>query len=228
MWNNIMSICHKIQYSDINNIKKKCKNLIIYYVKIIELINNFYLNLKLLREDYILNKNCQNSNENLLENLKDKIENLLIEIENNDIDSNKLFDYKLTKNILSKNYTVDDYFNENEIHKYKEKYFLEFIFNKYNNYLYSLPIITINFDYKNLRLIIKIFRKFINNNEIKYFELTNYYQLMDNKDYIEIYNYNLKYLESILSNIVYDDLIKYLKNLLNEVEAIYKVIEIIT
>jgi hypothetical protein len=51
---------------------------------------------------------------------------------------------------------------------------------------------------------------------------------MDNKDYIEIYNYNLKYLESILSNIVYDDLIKYLKNLLNEVEAIYKVIEIIT
>ena len=228
MWNNIMSICHKIQYSDINNIKKKCKNLIIYYVKIIELINNFYLNLKLLREDYILNKNCQNSNENLLENLKDKIENLLIEIENNDIDSNKLFDYKLTKNILSKNYTVDDYFNENEIHKYKEKYFLEFIFSKYNNYFYSLPIITINFDYKNLRLIIKIFRKFINNNEIKYFELTNYYQLMDSKEYIEIYNYNLKYLESILSNIVYDDLIKYLKNLLNEVEAIYKVIEIIT
>ena len=223
-----MSICHKIQYSDINNIKKKCKNLIIYYVKIIELINNFYLNLKLLREDYILNKNCQNSNENLLENLKDKIENLLIEIENNDIDSNKLFDYKLTKNILSKNYTVDDYFNENEIHKYKEKYFLEFIFSKYNNYFYSLPIITINFDYKNLRLIIKIFRKFINNNEIKYFELTNYYQLMDSKEYIEIYNYNLKYLESILSNIVYDDLIKYLKNLLNEVEAIYKVIEIIT
>ncbi len=223
-----MSICHKIQYSDINNIKKKCKNLIIYYVKIIELINNFYLNLKLLREDYILNKNCQNSNENLLENLKDKIENLLIEIENNDIDSNKLFDYKLTKNILSKNYTIDDYFNENEIHKYKEKYFLEFIFSKYNNYFYSLPIITINFDYKNLRLIIKIFRKFINNNEIKYFELTNYYQLMDNKDYIEIYNYNLKYLESILSNSVYDDLIKYLKNLLNEVEAIYKVIEIIT
>lgn len=228
MWNNIMSICHKIQYSDINNIKKKCKNLIIYYVKIIELINNFYLNLKLLREDYILNKNCQNSNENLLENLKDKIENLLIEIENNDIDSNKLFDYKLTKNILSKNYTVDDYFNENEIHKYKEKYFLEFIFSKYNNYFYSLPIITINFDYKNLRLIIKIFRKFINNNEIKYFELTNFYQLMDNKDYIEIYNYNLKYLESILSNNVYDDLINYLKNLLNEVEAIYKVIEIIT
>jgi hypothetical protein len=228
MWNNIMSLCHKIQYSDINNIKKKCKNLIIYYVKIIELINNFYLNLKLLREDYILNKNCQNSNENLLENLKDKIENLLIEIENNDIDSNKLFDYRLTKNILSKNYTIDDYFNQNEIHKYKEKYFLEFTFSKYNNYFYSLPIITINFDYKNLRLIIKIFRKFINNNEIKYFELTNYYQLMDNKDYIEIYNYNLKYLESILSNIVYDDLIKYLKNLLNEVEAIYKVIEIIT
>lgn len=223
-----MSLCHKIQYSDINNIKKKCKNLIIYYVKIIELINNFYLNLKLLREDYILNKNCQNSNENLLENLKDKIENLLIEIENNDIDSNKLFDYRLTKNILSKNYTIDDYFNQNEIHKYKEKYFLEFTFSKYNNYFYSLPIITINFDYKNLRLIIKIFRKFINNNEIKYFELTNYYQLMDNKDYIEIYNYNLKYLESILSNIVYDDLIKYLKNLLNEVEAIYKVIEIIT
>jgi hypothetical protein len=228
MWNNIMSLCHKIQYSDINNIKKKCKNLIIYYVKIIELINNFYLNLKLLIEDYILNKNCQNSNENLLENLKDKIENLLIEIENNDIDSNKLFDYRLTKNILSKNYTIDDYFNQNEIHKYKEKYFLEFTFSKYNNYFYSLPIITINFDYKNLRLIIKIFRKFINNNEIKYFELTNYYQLMDNKDYIEIYNYNLKYLESILSNIVYDDLIKYLKNLLNEVEAIYKVIEIIT
>ena len=78
----------------------------------------------MLREDYILNKNCQNSNENLLENLKDKIENLLIEIENNDIDSNKLFDYRLTKNILSKNYTIDDYFNENEIHKYKEKYFL--------------------------------------------------------------------------------------------------------
>lgn len=226
-----MSICHKIQYSDLNNIKKKCKNLIIYYVKIIELINNFYLKIKLLKEDYTLNKNCFNSNENLLENFKINIENLLLEIENNDINSNKLFDYKLTKNILSKNNISDDYFNdlnENEIHKYKEKYFLEFIFIKNLNYFYSLPIITINFDYKNLRLIIKIFRKFMNNNQIKYFELTNFYQFMDNKDYIDIYNYNLKYLESILTNFTYDQITKYLKNLLNEVEAIYKVIEIIT
>lgn len=231
MWNNIMSICHKLQYSDINNIKKKCKNLIIYYVKIIELINNFFLNLKLLRENFLLNKNCYNSNENLLQNLKVNIENLLTEIENNHNNSNKLLDYKVTKNILSKNNKLNDYFtdiNENEIHKYNEKYFLEFIFGKNNYYFYSLPIITINFDYKNLKLIIKIFRKFLNNDQIKYFELTNFYQFMENKDYIEIYNYNLKYLENTLSNRTYDDLIKYLKNLLNEVEAIYKVIEIIT
>ena len=231
MWNNIMSICNKIQYSNINNIKKKCKNIIIYYVKLIEQINNFYLNIKLLREDHLSNKNCFNSNENLIENLKSKIENLLLEIENNDIDSNKLFDYKLTKNIILKNNNFQDYFNElneNEIHKYKGKYFLEFIFSKNNNYFYSLPIITINFDYKNLKLIIKIFRKFLNNDQIKYFELTNFYQFVDNIDYIDIYNYNLKYLENILTNSVYQEINKYLKNLLNEVEAIYKVIEIIT
>ena len=224
-------MCHKIQYCDINNIKKKCKNLIIYYVKIIEIINKFYLNIKLLKEDYTLNKNCFNSNENLLENFKVNIENLLLEIENNDINSNKLFDYKLTKNILSKNNIPEDYFNdlnENEIHKYKEKYFLEFILGRNNNYFYSLPIITINYDYKNLRLVIKIFRKFMNNCQTKYFELTNFYQFMDNKDYIDIYNYNLKYLEIILTNFTYDEITKYLKNLLNEVEAIYKVIEIIT
>lgn len=224
-----MSICHKIQYSNIKNIKKKCKNLIIYNVKVIELINKFYKNIKLLKENFIINKNCFNSNENLLDSLKANIENLLFELEDNNVNSYKLFDYKLTKNILPKNNTLNDYFinlNDNEIHKYNEKYFLEFIFNENNRYFYSLPIITVNFDYKNFRLIIKIFRKFMNNDQINFFELTNFYQFMDNYDYIDIYNYNLKYLDAVLSN--YDDINKYFKNLLNESEAIYKVIEIIT
>ena len=233
MWNKyIMSVSmnHKIQYSDINDIKKKCKNMIIYYVRVIEFINNFFKQVNILKSEFKDSKNCFNSNENLLKNFKLNINDFIIEIENNNILSNSLFDYKLTKNILSNISNIEEYFlnvKENEIHRYKEKYFLEFIFNRNLNYLHSLPLITINYDEKNLILSLKIFRKFINSNEIKYFELTKLYKYLDEKEYIDIYNHNLEYLDVNLHNPVYDELINYLKSLLNEIEAIYKVIEII-
>jgi len=226
-----VSINHKLQYSDINDIKKKCKNMIIYYVRIIEFINNFFKQINTLKSEFKDSKNCFNSNENLLKNFKLNINNFVIELENNNTLSNNLFDYKLTKNILCNKSNIEEYFlniKNNEIHRYKEKYFLEFIFNRNLNYLHSLPLITINYDDKNLILSVKIFRNFINDNEIKYFELTKFYKYLDDKDYIDIYNHNLEYLDINLNNPNYDDMINYLKSLLNEIEAIYKVIEIIT
>jgi len=222
---------HKIQYSEINDIKKKCKNFIIYYVRVIEFINHFFKELKSLKSEFKANKNCFNSNENLIKKFQSNIEKFIIEIENNNVLSNNLLDYKLTKNILSNDFNISDYFSniqENEIHKYKEKYFVEFIFNRNLNYLHSLPLITINYDYKNLNLSVKIFRRFINGIDTKYFEFTKYYTYLEDKDYIDIYNHNLEYLDINLKNDIHDDIITYLKSLLNEIEAIYKVIEIIT
>ena len=215
---------HKIQYSDINDIKKKCKNMIIYYITVIEFINSFFKEINLLKSKFIESKNCFNSNENFTNDIK-------LNIENNNNLSNNLFDYKLTKNILTNDSNIYDYFSnikENDVHRYKDKYFVEFIFNRKSNYLHSLPLITINYDDKNLILSIKIFRKFINGNSAKYFELTSFYDYLENSDYIDVYNHNMNYLTLILCNSVYDDIVNYLKSLLNEIEAIYKVIEIIT
>lgn len=226
-----VSINHKIQYSDINDIKKKCKNMIIYYVRIIEFIKKFFKQINLLKSEFKDSKNCFNSNENLLKKFQLNINDFINEIENNNILSNNLFDYKLTKNILSDSSNTKDYFlkmEDNNIHVYKDKYFLEFIFNRNFNYLYSLPLITINYDEKNLILSLKIFKKFINGNQIKYFELTKLYKYLEDKDYIDIYNHNLEYLDRNLNNPMYEELVNYLKSLLNEIEAIYKVIEIIT
>jgi len=222
---------HKIQYSDINDIKKKCKNMIIYYITVIEFINSFFKEINLLKSKFIESKNCFNSNENLIRDIKLNIENFIIEIENNNTLSNNLFDYKLTKNILSNDSKIYEYFSnikDNDVHRYKDKYFIEFIFNRNLNYLHSLPLITINYDDKNLLLSIKIFRKFINSNSVKYFELTSFYDYLENSDYIDVYNNNMNYLNLILCDSVYDDIVNYLKSLLNEIEAIYKVIEIIT
>ena len=193
---------HKIQYSEINDIKKKCKNFIIYYVRIIEFINHFFKELKSLKSEFKASKNCFNSNENLIKNFKENIEKFIIEIENNNVLSNNLLDYKLTKNILSIDSNISEYFSniqENEIHKYKEKYFVEFIFNRNLNYLHSLPLITVNYDYKNLNLSVKIFRRFINGIDTRYFEFTKYYTYLEDKDYIDIYNHNLNYLDIRLS-----------------------------
>ena len=228
-----MSICsnHKIQYSNINNIKKKCKNFIIYYVRVIDFINDFFKNLNLLKSNFKVSKNCFNSNESLIKNFQSNIEKFIIKMENNNVLSNNLLDYKLTKNILSIDSNISDYFSnfqENEIHKYKEKYFVEFQFNRNLNYLHSLPLITINYDYKNLNLSIKILRRFINGIDTRYFEFTKYYIYLEDKDYIDIYNHNLEYLDTNLKNNTHDDIVTYLKSFLNEIEAIYKVIEIIT
>lgn len=226
-----VNMSHKIQYSDINDIKKKCKNMIIYYITVIEFINSFFKEINLLKSKFIESKNCFNSNENLIRDIKLNIENFIIEIENNNTLSNNLFDYKLTKNILSNDSKIYEYFSnikDNDVHRYKDKYFIEFIFNRNLNYLHSLPLITINYDDKNLLLSIKIFRKFINSNSVKYFELTSFYDYLENSDYIDVYNNNMNYLNLILCDSVYDDIVNYLKSLLNEIEAIYKVIEIIT
>ena len=226
-----VNMSHKIQYSDINDIKKKCKNMIIYYITVIEFINSFFKEINLLKSKFIESKNCFNSNENLIRDIKLNIENFIIEIENNNTLSNNLFDYKLTKNILSNDSKIYEYFSnikDNDVHRYKDKYFIEFIFNRNLNYLHSLPLITINYDDKNLLLSIKIFRKFINSNSVKYFELTRFYDYLENSDYIDVYNNNMNYLNLILCDSVYDDIVNYLKSLLNEIEAIYKVIEIIT
>jgi hypothetical protein len=228
-----MSVCdnHKIQYSNINDIKKKCRNMIIYYVRVIEFINEFQKKNKNLKDKFIKSKNCFNSNENLIKGLKENINELLYDINNNSILSKNLYDYKLTYNVLDKDVNLEDYFKNmstNEIHNYKDKFFLEFIFNRNLNYLHSLPLITINYDESNIKLVVKIFRKFMNGNENKYFELTNFYEYMDDKDYIDVYNYNLNYIKNILDEDRYFNIVNYLKLLLNEIEAIYNVTEIIT
>jgi hypothetical protein len=222
---------YKIQYSDINEIKKRCKNIIIYFSRIKYFLDHF---LKDIKENIIFlknNKNCFNSNEKVLKQIKESINQIISDINTNNTLSSNLFDYKFTKNIISNNDNISEYFinnNSNEIHTYKNKYFIEFIFDKDLIYLFSLPIFTINYDDKNLILTIKIFRKFLNFNSETYFKITNLYDIDNDIDYIDKYNYNMNYLDTIINNPDNKNLNNYLDELLNEFEAIYKITDIIT
>ena len=127
-----------------------------------------------------------------------------------------MYDYKLTNNVLDKDVKIDDYFKNmstNDVHNYKDKFFVEFTFNRNLNYLHSLPIITINYDESNIKLVIKIFRKFTNGNENRYFEMTPYYESKE-MDYIDVYNYNMDYIKNILDEDRYFNIVNYLKKLI--------------
>ena len=231
MNNVIISDYHKISLSDINDIILKLKNMIIYLSRISNFLDTLLDDIKCTKKTLEEKRNCFNSIEYSLQEYGSHINEFINNLNNNNSLSNYLFDYKFTRNILSYNTENNAYFegdNLTDVHRYRNKFFLEFIFNCRLNYLFSFPLITLNFDEKNLFLSLKIRTKYTNTVNDYYFDITKHYKYIQTDSYAENFNHNLEYLNSIIENLESNEIKDYINKILNEIEAIKNICDIIT
>ena len=230
MNNIIISDYHKISLSDINDIILKLKNMQIYFSRVNDFLNTLLSDLKCTKKTLEERRNCFNSIENSLQDYGSHINEFINNLNNNNSLSNYLFDYKFTRNILPFNTENKQYFegdNLTDIHRYRNKFFLELIFNCRFNYLFSSPLITLNFDEKNLYLTLNIRRKYTNITKDNCFDITKHYKYIQSDSYAENFDHNLEYLNSIIENLESNNIQDYISKILNEIEAIKNICDII-